>query len=223
MRFVSFYILTLSALSVAFSAHADIPRLAVQVADVRAGAPIPASQALCVPTPNGKSEKVAAPVRPSISWSGVPSSTASIAVFMMDPDVPADFSNAGKEGVSLPEDSARQDFYHFAVVDLPPSVREITGGIAAKKLNMGKALPNDLGLNGYVTPISSYGGPCPPWNDERVHNYHFIVMALAKNAPLHAPQDTAKKAYERLISSPELLAIGAVVGTYTLNPALGAQ
>ena len=45
------------------------------------------------------------------------------------------------------------------------------------------------GLNDYTKVTASndamkgqyygYDGPCPPWNDELVHHYHFTVYALS--------------------------------------------
>lgn len=211
--------MTLTA-AVAMAANAAAPDLTVTVDGVRAGKPIPQEQALCTPTADGKSDKVKQILRPTIGWSGAPAGTASFAVFMMDPDVPADFTDAGKEGKTLPKDSKRQDFFHYGIVNIPASATQLAGGDATKAPAAGSELPNDLGANGYVKPTHAYGGPCPPWNDERRHNYHFIVLALDADAPKTKPRETAKDAFNRLIGSKHVLAKGATIGTYTLNPAL---
>lgn len=213
------------------SAHATPAALNVTVENMAPNSVISERYTLCTPTADGKSEKVKGSLRPTIRWSGVPKDTASIAVFMMDPDVPADFTDADKEGKTLPEHMKRMDFYHYGVVDLPATATELAGGDAATPPTIGTELVNDLGLNGYVDPKSRYGGPCPPWNDERLHHYHFIVLALDNGAPISVPgvgvgiapadrSDTAKNTFYRLIDSKYLLAKGAAVGTYTLNPKL---
>jgi hypothetical protein len=147
---------------------------------------------------------------------------------MMDPDVPADFTDAGKAGKVIARNAKRQDFYHYALVNIPADVTAIAGGDAAKKPAVGEQLVNDMGLNTYVAELTQYGGPCPPWNDARVHHYHFIVLALDDKAPVTAPTlrkgeisandpNTAKHTLDRLLESKSVLAKGVVVGTYTLN------
>ncbi len=204
----------------------------VTVEGMEPGKPISGGQALCLANSEGKSDHTnAVPPRPTISWSGAPKNAASLAVFMMDPDVPADFTDAGKEGKVLPKDSKRQNFFHYALVNLPVETTKIEGGSNLYTPPTGQQLVNDLGLNGYVKPKEAYGGPCPPWNDERLHHYHFIVMALDKDAPVSviAPRDmeitadspnTAKNTYNRLVSSGHVIAKGEVIGTYTLNKEL---
>lgn len=203
----------------------------VSVDGITAGKAVPKSQALCTPNADGKSDKTEEPLRPTIRWSGVPKEAATIAVFMMDPDVPADFTDAGKDGKTLPEDMERMDFFHYGIVGLPTSAEAMSGADAGDAPPRGRELVNDLGLNGYVTPAHAYGGPCPPWNDERVHHYHFIVLALDAKAPVTVPTlrkgepnaadpNTAKNTFTRLMESGSVLASGTVIGTYTLNPSL---
>lgn len=207
------------------TAHAAPAAFTLEVEGVAAGAPIPEAQALCVPVAGGKSRPVAVAARPALRWSGVPEGTRSFAVFMMDPDVPADFTDAGKEGKTIAETAQRQEFFHWGVVDIPAGVRAIAGGDAGGPLAFGRALPNSLGAAGYVPQPGQYGGPCPPWNDARIHHYHFIVLAL--EAPVAAPSapaatETAQAAFTRLMGSPHLLGKATLVGTYTLNAALRA-
>ncbi|MDX2095795.1 MAG: YbhB/YbcL family Raf kinase inhibitor-like protein [Alphaproteobacteria bacterium] len=203
------------------TAHAAPAAFTLEVEGVAAGAPIPEAQALCVPVAGGKSRPVAAAQRPAFRWSGAPEGTRSFAVFMMDPDVPADFTDAGKEGKTIAETAKRQEFFHWGVVDIAPDVTTIAGGKADTALPSGRELPNSLGAAGYVPHPGQYGGPCPPWNDARIHHYHFIVLALDAPAPA-LPADTAKSAFDRLMASPHLLDKATVVGTYTLNAALRA-
>ncbi len=218
-------LLIVAILSFGVSAQAIKPErptsaqpFSVHVAGVSAGAPIPVAQALCKPTTDGKSEKVALPSRPEIRWSGAPKATKSFAVFMMDPDVPADFTDAGKEGAVIAADAPRQEFFHWGVVDISTAVNHIPGGASTTPLKAGRALSNDLDAAGYVATTGEYGGPCPPWNDARLHHYHFIVLALAETTAVDYP--SAKAAFNALINSKALLATATVVGTYSLNPSL---
>jgi phosphatidylethanolamine-binding protein (PEBP) family uncharacterized protein len=224
MRRLSRLALAVSLLTLApLSAQAAFT-IAVDALD--AGKPIAAPQALCVPTADGKSDKITDPTRPTIRWSGAPAGTKSFALFMMDPDVPADFTDAGKEGKVIAADAKRQDFFHYGVVGIAASETSLNGGISKLPITTGRELPNDLGANGYVPALGNYGGPCPPWNDARMHHYHFIVLALdakAPIAPVGTDKATAKATFNRLISSKHVLGKAAVVGTYTLNQSLRAK
>lgn len=216
-------------LTLATTAHAA--DLAVNVEGITAGAPIPAAHAVCLPTPDGKSNASGLNLRPTIRWNDAPEGTDSFAIFIMDPDVPADFTDAGKEGKIIAKDAKRQDFYHYGVVNIPAHINEFPGTHVKTKLGYTPIeLVNDMGLNQYVPTPTAYGGPCPPWNDARLHHYHFIVLALAKGAPITAPTlakdspaaespNTAKNTLDRLLTGKHLLAKGTLIGTYTLNPA----
>ena len=220
MRMISLMAATLVAGMAGAASAAGV--LAVTVADMPHKTAIGERYALCVPTAEGKS----APGenrRPTIAWTGAPKATDSFAVFVMDPDVPADFTDAGKDGKIITEAAARQDFFHYGVVKIPASETQLVGGAADEETATGMPLMNDLGANNYVTPPTAFGGPCPPWNDARLHHYHFIVLALGKDAPVTLPSDqpeTAKQVFDRLITSEHLLAKGVAIGTYTLNPTL---
>jgi phosphatidylethanolamine-binding protein (PEBP) family uncharacterized protein len=62
-----------------------------------------------------------------------------------------------------------------------------------------------------------YDGPCPPWNDERVHHYHFRVSALDVATLGLAPGFTLTQLREAMDG--HVLACAVWVGTYSLNPA----
>jgi Raf kinase inhibitor-like YbhB/YbcL family protein len=191
------------------------PALSVTVQGIRNQAPIPAQYALCKATDDGKS----APgenSRPSISWSGVPEGTKSLAVLITDPDVPADFTDAGKEGKTVAADAKRQLFYHWALADIPPDVTTIEGGDSEVAPLLGTRAIGSLGH--YVKDAHNYGGPCPPWNDARVHHYHFAVYALA--IPTLDLGEDATAADVAAAINGHVLASGEVVGTYSLNAAM---
>lgn len=206
------------ALAFACTAHAAAPlkpaKLKVTVEGITHGKPIPATFALCKATEDGKSEK-GENFRPAINWSGAPKDTKSFVVTMFDPDVPADFSHAGKEGVTIAPDAKRQVFYHWGLADIPRKIKGLPGG--DREITI--AMPAASDLAGYAD-VHEYGGPCPPWNDERLHHYHFEVRALDVRS-LRLPENATAKQV-RAAAIKHTLAKGEVVGTYTLyNPHAG--
>ena len=64
-----------------------------------------------------------------------------------------------------------------------------------------------------------YDGPCPPWNDDLLHHYHFRVYAL--DVPTLGLAGRFTRARPR---GPRCKAMcsreAAITGTYTLNAAL---
>jgi Raf kinase inhibitor-like YbhB/YbcL family protein len=63
-----------------------------------------------------------------------------------------------------------------------------------------------------------YDGPCPPWNDERVHHYVFTLFALDV---ARLPLDSVFKGPDaRKAMAGHILAQAALTGVYTLNPAI---
>jgi hypothetical protein len=63
-----------------------------------------------------------------------------------------------------------------------------------------------------------YDGPCPPWNDDLLHHYHFRVYALDVPTLGLAGKFTASAARDAMQG--HVLAEAAITGTYTLNAAL---
>lgn len=176
---------------------------------------IPAKYALCQPSADGKS-KDGENLRPGIQWSGAPAATRSFAVVVKDPDVPADFSDAGKDGKIVQKDAKRQLFYHWALADIPAEVTKIPGDQSSNAPDFGVKASSSL--EKYVADATQYGGPCPPWNDERIHHYHFTVYALDVDT-LKLPMKPTAVQVEKAVEG-HVLASGSVTGTYTLNPSL---
>ncbi len=87
------------------------------------------------------------------------------------------------------------------------------------------------GLNDYTKATAAndamkgqyfgYDGPCPPWNDEIVHHYHFTVYALNVKT-LNLAKDFDGPAAMDAIKG-KVLAQGEELGLYTQNPAKGAD
>lgn len=195
----------------AFSANI----LNVEVENISDQGPIPMKHALCEATPDGRSTD-GENLRPGIDWSTGPEGTKSYVVLVTDPDVPADFSNADKPGKVVKKDAPRQLFYHWALADIPVSTTHLPGGPSNENPSIGTAAKNSLG--DYLPEARLYGGPCPPWNDERVHHYTYAVFALDVESLKLGAEATAQDVEEAIKG--HILATGEVTGTYTLNPKL---
>ncbi len=60
-------------------------------------------------------------------------------------------------------------------------------------------------------------GPCPPWNDEIPHHYHFAVYALSV-PKLNVKEDFNGTDVMAALKDDIVLAKGEVVGVYAQNP-----
>jgi Raf kinase inhibitor-like YbhB/YbcL family protein len=174
---------------------------------------------------------------PELSWSDVPEGCKSFAIICVDPDAPTVPDNVNQEGQVVPADLPRADFHHWVMVDIPATCTGIAAGECSDGVTPGgkQSPPNPggtaqarQGVNDYTSWFSGdpemggtylgYDGPAPPWNDERVHRYHFRLYALdldrcAVEGAFSAPD--VKKAIEG-----HVLAEATITGTYTLNPKL---
>jgi Raf kinase inhibitor-like YbhB/YbcL family protein len=92
-------------------------------------------------------------ISPPLSWSGVPSSTKSLALLVDDPDAPD-------------PRAPRATWVHWVVYNLPATTREI--GEGARLPAAAEVGVNDWGR-------AAYGGPCPPVGR---HRYRFKLYAL---------------------------------------------
>jgi Raf kinase inhibitor-like YbhB/YbcL family protein len=209
---------------------AAVQKLNVRVEGIRSNGPIPAEYAFCVPSPQSHTTS-GANKNPAITWSKGPAGTRSYAIIVVDTDVPSVFDDANKEGRIIKQSLKRRDFYHMVLVDVPASQTELAMGadsssITAKGKKPGATSYGLRGVNDYTGAMSGdmagnyggYDGPCPPWNDEQLHHYHFIVYALDVASLGLSGNFTGTDA--RAAIAKHALAKGEVVGTYTQNPAL---
>jgi Raf kinase inhibitor-like YbhB/YbcL family protein len=210
--------------------------LKVSVDTFKNGEMIPNKYAFCAPAAQGHT----APgdnLSPGISWSRGPRGTKSYVILLYDTDSPAEQRDKiNKEGVTMTPAIPRRTFFHWVLVDIPPNIRSLKEGADsdARVVHGKPATPAAAGVRGLndYTKITAgndatkgqyygYDGPCPPWNDEVVHHYHFAVFALSAKK-LDLPQDFDGAAVLDVIKD-KVLAQGEVVGLYTQNPAKGAK
>lgn len=174
---------------------------------------------------------------PQLKWTGAPAQTRSFAVICVDPDAPGQPDDVNQEGKTVPADLPRTDFHHWVMVDIPAGVTEIGAGecsngiVAGGKKALGGPAGSRQGVNDYTGWFASdadmkgtyrgYDGPCPPWNDARVHRYHFTVYALSTERAAVEGDFTALQVLQAL--RPHILAQATLTGTYSLNPQLNKK
>ncbi len=169
---------------------------------------------------------------PHLAWSEVPAGTKSLVLICHDSDVPSRPDNVNTEGATVPASLPRVDFYHWVLVDLAPDASpiregEFSSGITPKgKPGPAAARGTRQGVNNFTQWFAGdanmsgdyfgYDGPCPPWNDEIVHHYHFTLYAI----------DLARCPAQGTFGAPDVLkaieghvlAKAAITGAYAINP-----
>lgn len=157
------------------------------------GGPIPAKYAcgrLAADGQVGFSDDIS----PQLAWSGLPAGTKSLVLVCHDPDVPSRRDDVNQPGREVPAELPRIDFFHWLLVDLPPTVAGLAEGEAGRGfVARGKPGPAAMhgarhGLNDYTNWFKDdaeraghyhgYDGPFPPFNDARLHHYVFTLHAL---------------------------------------------
>jgi Raf kinase inhibitor-like YbhB/YbcL family protein len=197
--------------------------LTVTVGSIKPGGVIPVGNAYCAPTQQGRSTD--GPNRsPKISWTKGPANTKSYAIIAVDPDVPTVFDDANKEGKTISASLKRRDYYHWVLVDIPAGVTSLPEGADSGEASPKKPGPAKYGVRG-INDYSGggklfggYDGPCPPWNDEIPHHYHFMVYALDVAHLGVSGEFTGPDALKAMQG--HILAKGEFVGVYSLNPAV---
>ncbi len=170
---------------------------------------------------------------PHLVWQDFPTDTQSFAVIAYDPDVPSVGDDVNQAGRSVAVDLPRVDFSHWVLANLSVTVTEIPAGHFSHEVTArGKVASGPFntiqGLNDYTGWFAGdeamrgdyhgYDGPCPPWNDERMHHYHFTVYAL-DIAQLNLP-DRFTRADLIDAMQGHVLDSATLTGRYTLNPAV---
>jgi Raf kinase inhibitor-like YbhB/YbcL family protein len=194
---------------------------------------IPERFAFAAPHPE-QHMQFAANRNPGLSWNDVPQKTASLVLLCHDDDVPVRADDVNRTDRTIARDFERTRFYHWVLVDLNPDLGHIAeGSVSGGITRGGKHHPPTpgaarQGLNSYTDFMAGdadmggeyfgYDGPCPPWNDARMHHYHFVLHATdLERCPVAGPFTGA--AVEVAIRG-HLLATAEVTGRYSLYPPL---
>lgn len=196
------------------------------------GAPIPARNAFGKHNPESNVE-LSDNSSPHLAWSDLPEGTRSLVLVCHDSDVPSAGDDVNQAGRTVPADLPRVDFFHWVLVDLAAedgslAPGEFADGVTARgKDGPGGPRGTRQGLNDYTSWFAGdaemagqyygYDGPCPPWNDEIVHHYHFTLFALdVDRCPVDG--DAFGGADVRAAMEGHVLGQARLTGTYHINP-----
>ena len=207
----------------------------------RDGGVIPSDCAWCAIDPLAHA-RLATNRNPHLAWDEVPNGTESLILIAYDCDVPSVVTDVNQEGKTVALDLPRIEFYHWTLVDLPVALTSIAegqfSGLITPRGKSGPLLPwlvkngteHQLrqGINDYTNWFAGdpdmagqyfgYDGPCPPWNDERIHHYIFRIYALdAAWLPIEG-SFTGLEARQAIRG--HILDEAQIVGAYSLQPEL---
>lgn len=170
-------------------------------------------------------------ISPHLAWADLPPGTRSLALVCHDFDVPSRADDVNRDDREVPADLPRVDFFHWLLVDLPPSVTCLAEGEFSRGFTPrgkpGPAAPHGArqGLNDYTGWFAGnpemagryfgYDGPFPPFNDSLVHHYVFTLYALASDRLPVEGDFSGAQVREALAG--RVLGAATLSGTYTLN------
>ena len=173
---------------------------------------------------------------PPLAWSDLPPGTQSLVLVCHDFDVPSRCEDVNQPDREVPVDLPRVDFFHWLLVDLPPTVAGFDEGqwsrgfTARGKPGPGTSGPARQGLNDYTQWFAGdaahagryfgYDGPFPPFNDSLVHHYLFALYAVDQRRL--AVDGDFSGAQVRAALAGHVLGAATLSGTYTLNKRLRA-
>ncbi len=197
------------------------------------GQPVPAEFAFGEPGPDSPCV-LAGNRNPHLAWSEVPDGTRSFVLACIDADAPTVAETVNRDDRSVPAEQPRGEFVHWLMTDIPAQCRSIAAGACSDGVHArGKRNPpgpdgSRQGLNDYTGWFAGdadmageyfgYDGPCPPWNDERLHHYRFRLFALDVASLGLGGRYTWANTLAAMAG--HILAEAELVGTYTLNPKL---
>jgi len=169
---------------------------------------------------------------PDLTWTDLPHGCRSLVLICVDIDVPTVGDDVNQEGRTVPADLPRADFHHWVMVDIPPTCIGIAAGECSDGVTAGgKQDPNGpagsrQGVQDYTSWFAGhpemagtyrgYDGPAPPWNDERVHHYHFRLYALDIDRCPVEGEFSVQDVLAAIVG--HVIAVAECAGTYTLNP-----
>jgi Raf kinase inhibitor-like YbhB/YbcL family protein len=170
-------------------------------------------------------------INPHLAWADLPAQTQSLVLICHDFDVPSRGDDVNQADREVPADLPRVDFFHWLLVDLPPTPSEIAEGEFSRGFTAhGKPGPQALrgarqGLNDYTGWFAGqadmagkyygYDGPFPPFNDSLIHHYVFTLYALA--VPRLPVEGDFNGEQVRAALAGVTLGAATLSGSYTLN------
>jgi Raf kinase inhibitor-like YbhB/YbcL family protein len=193
--------------------------------------PIPGTNAFCVPDQDAHAT-FGPNQSPHLEWGDAPDGTRSFALLAIDVDVPTVGDDVNKEGIEVSYDLERTDFTHWAIVDIDPNITgfargEHSSGVTERGKPGASGRPKE-GVNDYTNwfagdpdmegTYKGYDGPCPPWNDARVHRYVFTLYAM--DVETLSLQDDFTASDVETAAEGHILDRASLTGTYTLNQRL---
>lgn len=196
------------------------------------GGAIPPANAFCIPADEGH-VGLGTNINPDLRWTAAPEGTRSFAIVMTDPDVPSKMDDLNQEGKTIPKDLERMTFVHWVLIDIPATSTGIAAGadsdaITPKGKTPGPTSNGNRGVNDYTKWFANdesmagnyggYDGPCPPWNDERVHHYTTTIYALDVDV-LEVGENFSLDAVTAAMKG-HILGEASLTGQYSLNPAV---
>jgi hypothetical protein len=205
------------------------------------GGPIPSECAFAIIDPVSH-VRLSTNRNPHLAWDDVPTGTQSLVLLCRDIDAPSVATDANQEGREIPMELPRTDFYHWSLVDIPVAMRSITQGMFSELVTphgkSGPLVPFTVkngtehqlrqGINDYTSWFVSdpdmageyygYDGPCPPWNDQRIHTYLFCLYAL--DVPQLGLEGRFTGREARAAIRGHILDEAQIFGVYSLNPDL---
>jgi Raf kinase inhibitor-like YbhB/YbcL family protein len=133
---------------------------------------------------------------PSLSWSGAPAGTKSLALVVDDPDAPDPAA-------------PKMTWVHWVLYNIPPETAELAGGVGGSTLPRGTR----PGLNDWKN--TAYGGPCPP-----IGRHRYVHKLYALDVVLPDLGQPTKKLLEQAMQG-HVLEQCELVGTYQRPTASG--
>ena len=168
---------------------------------------------------------------PPLAWAQLPSGTRSLVLVCHDFDMPVPDGSPAAADQEIAADHPREDFFHWLLVDLPPTVTQMAEGDWRRGLSpQVPACPpgaqaarqgrNDCaGLvsmgSGAALHATGYHGPQPPAHDSLVH--HYLITLYALSVPRLAVEGDFTGAQVRQALAGQVLGAATLSGTYTLN------
>lgn len=195
------------------------------------GQPLPTRYAFCKIDPKTR-VAMADNLNPHFGWDDVPDGTRAFVLICHDPDVPSVGDDVNVEGRVIPAELPRVEFFHWVLIELAPTLREIEEGAFSNGITPhgkgGPVAPLEArqGINDYTGWFAEdrdmngdyhgYDGPCPPWNDALLHRYVFTLYALDVDKLPVQGAFTGSQVRDAMAS--HVLDQAAITATYSLNP-----